>query len=143
MATLDNVAILSAADPPDLTTPSTSLGVRLRRSNQDVADGVVDGRRWPRSLDLRIELPRLPAEMYSARCDVHRVPQTDSVIAEPALALTGLDDGLDRAGETVECAPRKAGPPVIHSGWVDLPPLANWETDGGRVFISRTASCPA
>jgi hypothetical protein len=167
MATLLDVP---AVDPLEMTAPSTLLGVQFQRRSPGVAGGFVDvvvG--GPARLTLSIELPRLLAERYSAEYDVHRVegrrtqeatpsglgdtsgwrrvclvviPQrTDPVITQRALTLAGLD-GVHRADEILERANRPISPPVIHTGEVDPQSLADWETDGGRVFTSLTASPP-
>jgi hypothetical protein len=170
MATLVDMFTVPAVDPIEMTAPSTSSGVRLRRRSPGVTGGFVDGGWWSRSLDLSIELPRLLAERYSAGYDVHRVEgrrtqevasislvetsgwrrvclvvipaQTDPVSTQQALTLAGLD-GVHRADEILECANRPVSPPVIHTGEIDRLSLANWETDGGRVVASPTASPPA
>jgi hypothetical protein len=73
MATVIDISTVPAVDPLEMTSPSTSFGVRLQRRSPGVAGGFVDGGGWSRSLDLSIELPRLRAERYSAGYDVHRV----------------------------------------------------------------------
>ena len=115
-------------------------------------------------------IPRLLAERYSAEYDVHRVegrrtqevasislvdssgwrrvclvvipPQTDPVITQRALTLAGLGSDIHHADDIRERANRPVSPPVIHSGEVDRLSMANWETDGGRVFTSPAASPP-
>ena len=166
MATL---VVVPAVDPLEMTAPSTALGVQFQRRSPGVAGGFVDGDWWFRSLELSIELPRLLAERYSAEYDVHRVegrriqeatsiglgdtsgwrhvclvvpPQTDPVITQRALTLAGLDGGMPHADEILERANRPISPPVIHTGEVDPQSLADWETDGGRVVTSPTASPP-
>jgi len=169
MATLVDVSTVSAVDPLEMTASSTSFGVRRRRS-QGVAGGFIDGDWWSRSLDLSIELPRLLAGRYSAGYGVHRVegrrtqevasislvdssgwrrvclvvipPQTDPVITQRALTLAGLGSDIHHADDIRERANRPVSPPVIHSGEVDRLSMANWETDGGRVFTSPAASPP-
>jgi hypothetical protein len=68
--------------------------------------------------------------------------QTDSVITPRVLTPAGLDGDLYHADESLERVNRPVWPPVIHSGEVNLRSLADWETDGGRVFTSPTASPP-
>jgi hypothetical protein len=45
MATFDNVCTVSVADPPETTTPSTSLGVRFRWRNLGVG-GLLPVANW-------------------------------------------------------------------------------------------------
>jgi hypothetical protein len=49
---------------------------------------------------------------------------------------------MPHADEILERANRPISPPVIPTGEVDPQSLADWETDGGRVVTSPTASPP-
>jgi hypothetical protein len=66
------------------------------------------------------------------------------VITQQAAALTlaGLDGDIYRADDILERGNRPISPPVIHTDEVDRLSMANWETDGGRVFTSPTAAPP-
>jgi hypothetical protein len=73
MTTLETLLpSLSAVGQLQPTTPAAE-GLRLRLRDPGDGDGYVDGGWWPRSLDLRLELPPLLAEMWSAGYDVFRV----------------------------------------------------------------------
>jgi hypothetical protein len=167
MATLVDVP---AVDPLEMTAPSTSLGVQLQRRSPGVVGGFVDGDWWSRSLELSIELPRLLAERYSAEYDVHRVEgrrtqeatsiglgdtsgwRRGCMVVDPPAnrscdhtacpTLAGLDGDMPHADESLERANHPISPPVIPTGEVDVQSLADWETDGGRVVTSPTASPP-
>jgi hypothetical protein len=71
MTTLE-APTLSAMGPLQTTTPAPK-GLRLRLRDPRDDDGFVDGGWWPRSLDLRVELPPLLTQMWSAGYDVFRV----------------------------------------------------------------------
>jgi hypothetical protein len=61
-------------------------------------------------------------------------PETDSAIAERALAQAGLDGDSSRAGHILEHAHLKAG--ISHTGCVDVLPASAWGTDSGRTLAS-------
>ena len=73
MTTLETLPVPVPADLLETTTPNLAARLRLRPCDLDAAEGFVDGGWWPRSLDLRIELPPLLAEVWSAGYDVFRV----------------------------------------------------------------------
>jgi hypothetical protein len=87
MTAPDIIPSAAAMDPAPV---DVSDGLRLRLRDSGAVGGSVDGGWWPRTLDLRVELPPLLAEMYSADYDIHRVTYNVT--------------GWDRAPHTVNVA---------------------------------------
>ena len=74
MTTLETVVPPALVESLDAAPPAPLPAfLRMRRREPGVADGFVDGGWWPRSLNLRAELPRLVAALSFDGYDVTRV----------------------------------------------------------------------